>query len=208
MRRHASIHPRSILAELVDWLRGRDQLLVRAGDDLPLIVLSYQSGQAAYAEEVQAALRHTYRQLSPAMRERYGHILPLLPSLVVVVLRARNACSCLGHYHPPGTEGRAARRLKADTGLRVGEIDLAVEAIRRWEPLPLASLAAQPPPDLRPELEEFRFRTALLAVLLHELEHLAFPEREEHEVRHRSTEFYSASLREFFSQEFGGSYGI
>jgi hypothetical protein len=208
MRRHASIHPRSILTELVERVRGWDQLLVRAGDDLPLLVLSYPSGQTAYAEEVQAALRQTYRQLSPATRERYSHILPRLPSLVVVVLRARNACSCLGHYHPPGTEGRAARRLKADTGLRVGEVDLAVEAIRQWEPLPLASLAAEPPPELRLEVEEFRFRAALLAVLLHELEHLAFPELSEPEIRHRSTAFYSASLREFFSQEFGRSYGI
>ena len=35
---------------------------------------------------------------------------------------------------PPGTESRLARRLMADTGRRVGEIDLAVEAIRSWEP--------------------------------------------------------------------------
>jgi hypothetical protein len=208
MRRHASIHPRSILTELVEWARGRDQLLVRAGDDLPLMVLSYSAGQAAYAEEVEAALRQTFRQLSPGTRERYNHILPRLPSLVVVVLRARNACSCLGHYHPPGTEGRAARRLKADTGLRVGEVDLAVEAIRQWEPMPLASLAAEPPPELKLEVGEFRFRAALLAILLHELEHLAFPELSEREIRRRSTDFYLASLREFFSQEFGRSYGI
>ncbi len=201
MRRHRSIHPRSLLFQLFDWIRGRDQLLIRAGDDLPLIVVSHPSGQQAYAETLRTALCYTYRQLSPETRLRYSHILPRLPSLVVVLLRPRNACSCLGHHHPAGTESRVARRLKSDTGLPVGELDLAVEAIRRWEPLPLASLAAQPPPDVR-------FHTALLAVFLHELEHLAFPDHDEHEVRRRSTEFYAASLQDFLAQEFGGSYGI
>ena len=101
-----------------------------------------------------------------------------------------------------------ARRLAGDTGLRVGEIDLAVEAIRRWEPLPLAALAAQPSAVNCPELEEFRFHIALLTIFFHEMEHLAFPERREQEVRKRSTGFYAASLREFFSQELGVSYGI
>lgn len=201
MRRHLSIHPRSIFREFLDYLRGREQLLVRAGDDLPLIVISYPRGYASYAEALQTAVCINYRQLTPETRQRYSPILSRLPSLVVVLLRPHNACSCLGHHHPPGTQSRIARRLNADTGLRVGEIDLAVEAIRRWEPLPLASLAAPPPADLR-------FHTALLTILLHELEHLAFPDHNEQEVRQRSMDFYSASLREFFSQEFGGSYGI
>ncbi len=208
MPRHPRIHPRSLLGEWVDFLRGRDQLLVRAGDELPLFVLSYPSGHQDCAEAVRGAITVTYRQLSPETRGRYTHILPHLPSLVVVVLRLHNTCSCLGHHHPAGTESRAARRLKADTGLAVGEIDLAVEAIRRWEPLPLASLAAQPPEALRPELEEFRFHAALLSVLLHELEHLSFPDLNEPEIRQRSTEFYLASLREFFSEQLGSSYGI
>jgi hypothetical protein len=208
VRVHTSIHPRSLFSELVDRLRGRDQLLVRAGDDLPLIVVSYPRGRSSDVETLQSAITVTYRQLPLEIRQRYSPILPRLPSLVVVVLRLRNTCSCLGHHHPPGTESRIARRLKADTGLPVGEIDLAVEAIRQWEPRPLSSLAAQPPPALRPELEEYRFHTALLAVFLHELEHLAFPDHEEPEVRQRSTEFYLASLREFFSQQLGGSYGI
>ena len=208
MRRHLAINPRGILWEILDRVRGRDQMLVRAGDDLPLIVISYPRGQASYAEALQTAVRHTYRQLTPETRQRYAHILPRLPSLVVVILRPRNACSCLGHYHPPGTESRIARRLQSDTGVAVGEVDLAVEAIRRWEPLPLASLAAQPPPSLLSELKLFRFHAALLAVFFHELEHLAFPDLNEHQVRQRSNDFYSASLREFFAQEFGGSYGF
>ena len=40
------------------------------------------------------------------------------------------------------------------------------------------------------------------------MEHLAFPEHQEQEVRRRSTDFYAASLKEFFSQELGVNYGI
>lgn len=208
MRRHLSIHPRGVLRELIHRIRGREQMLVRAGEDLPLVVISYPRGNFAFAEALRSALCGTYRLLSPEARERYTVVLPLLPSLVVAVVRGRNPCTCLGHHHPPGTEGRMARRLASDTGLRVGEIDLAIEAIRAWEPLPLAALAAQPAAPDREQLEEFRFHIALLAVFLHELEHLAFPERNEHEVRRRSTEFYAACLREFFSRELGLSYGI
>ena len=208
MRRHLTIHPRGILWELLDWMRGREQLLVRASEDLPLVVISYPRGKLGLAEALRSAICLTYRTISPETRERYAPVIARLPSLVVAILRPRNACTCLGHHHPPGTEGRIARRLRSDTGLRVGEIDLAVEAIREWEPLPLAALAARPPGDHHPELSEFRFRAALLAVFLHELEHLAFPERDEQEVRQRSTDFYAASLRQFFSQELGLNYGI
>lgn len=208
MRRHFTIHPRGILRDVAEWMRGREQMLVRAGEELPLVVISYPRGKLVFAEALQSALCYTYKLLSPAIRQRYMDVLPRLPSLVVTVLRARNACTCLGHYHPPGTEGRVARRLHSDTGLRVGEIDLAVEAIRRWEPLPLAALAAETPASRHQELKEFRFHVALLAVLFHELEHLAFPDHREREVRHSSTEFYADALREFFSQELGVSYGI
>ncbi len=183
-------------------------MLVRAGDELPLVVSSYARGSAALAEALRSAICITYRAVSQEVRERYAPILRLLPPMLVVVLRDRNACTCLGHHHRPGTEGRMARRLSSDTGLRVGEIDLAVEAIRQWEPLPLAALAAEPAAEDREELEEFRFHIALLAVFFHELEHLAFPENREQDVRRRSTEFYADSLRQFFSEELGVRYGI
>jgi len=207
MRRHVSIHPRGILRQLVERIRGWEQTLVRAGEDLPLVVISYPRGRRVYAEALEAALCQTYPRLSAATRQEYAAELPRLPSLLVALLRGRNACTCLGHYHRPGSEGRLARRLGADTGLRVGEIDLAIDAIRRWEPFPLAALAARPAPADRQELEDFRFHAALLAVFFHELEHLAFPERAEGLVRRRSTDFYAASLREF-SQQLGLSYGI
>lgn len=208
MRRHFSIHPRGLMWEIVDGIRGREQMLVRAGEEMPLVVVSYPRGNLEFAESLDQAIRRTFKLLSAETRERYTGVMRHLPPMVVAVLRARNVCSCLGHHHPPGTEGRIARRLSTDAGLRVGEIDLAVEAIRKWEPLPLAALAAEEAATGRPELADFRFHVALLAVFLHELEHLAFPEHAEHQVRQRSNDFYAASLREFFSVEFGMNYGI
>src|ERR1043166_558177 len=169
MRRHFSIHPRSLIGEIIDGIRGRDQMLLRAGEDLPLVVISYPRGSLAFAESLEEAVCRTFKLLSPHPRQRYRAVMSRLPPMVVAVLRARNVCTCLGHHHPPGTEGRMARRLSGDTGLKVGEIDLAVEAIRRWEPLPLAALAAEPAVTSRPEVGQFRFHVALLAVFLPEL---------------------------------------
>src|SRR5262249_25330491 len=157
VRGHSPIYPPGILRELFHLLRGREQMLVRAPDELPLVVISYARGSDALTEALRSAICVTYRAVSPELRERYAPVLRLLPPMVVVVLRNRNACTCLGHHHRPGTEGRIARRLSSDTGLRVGEIDMAVESIRQWEPLPLAALAAEPAARNRQELEEFRF---------------------------------------------------
>jgi hypothetical protein len=208
MRRHLVIHPRNLLWHLIDKIRGREQILVRASEELPLVVVSYPRGKTALAEALQAALVSTYRQISPDTRRRYEAVLPRLPSMVVAVLRTHNPCTCLGHHHPLGTHSRMARRLRRDTGLPVGELDLAVEAIRAWEPLPLASLAADSAAPQTPEFKEFRFHVGLLTVFLHELEHLAFPDHDEQEVRQRSNGFYTASMQELFSRELGVSYGI
>ena len=208
MRRHLVIHPRNLLLHLVDQIRGRDQMLVRAGEDLPLVVVSYPRGHLALAEALRTALCSTYRQLSPETRQRYEGVLPRLPSMVVVILHTRNACTCLGHHHPAGTQSRIARRLHRDTGLEVGEIDLAAKAIREWEPLPLATIAADVAVAPDAEFQESRFHVGLLTVFLHELEHLAFPDHGEQQVRQRSNDFYTASMRELFRREFGVSYGI
>jgi hypothetical protein len=101
----------------------------------------------------------------------------------------------------------------ADTGQRVGEIDLAIEAIRHWEPLPLSALAAfagQHADDAvaRAEFEYQRFHIALLAVFLHELEHLAFPSRPEKVIRQRSDRLYVSMLRDLAAEELGVTYGF
>jgi hypothetical protein len=209
------IHPRGLLLQLYDRLRGHDQLLIQAGEELPLVVASFPKGRTWFATSLQSALCSIFRSLPAEHRVAYRDVLDRVPSLVVADLRRANTCRCLGHHHPPGTESRLARRLSADTGLRVGEIDLAIPAIRAWQPLPLAALAAavaaaqnSSRAETSAEIEYRRFHTALLAVFLHELEHLAFPERPEQAVRRRSDEFYGSVMRDYVQEEYGVAYGI
>lgn len=197
------LHRPGLLLRLLRRLRGRRQLLVRAAGDMPLLLLHYPSDAEAVAREIEAA----YSRLLPAERElqaRYRELWSALPAIVVVLLEPHNPCGCLGHHHPRGAESRVARRLAAELGHPVAEIDLAYEAIRAWRPEPLSSLAAE---SIGPAFAAAHFRAALLSVLLHELEHLAFPERRESDVRARSREFY-ARLMQAWVAELGGSYGM
>ena len=212
MVQRAKIHSRGLLVRALDRIRGQDQLLIRAGDDLPLVVASYPRRRDEFATSLQSALSGTFHSLTKQVQGAYRDVLDHVPSLVVVVLRSRNACSCLGHHHLPGTEGRLSQRLMADTGQQGAEIDLAIDAIRDWEPFPLSDFAVAASIEIlkeeSAELEYHRFHTALLSVFLHELDHLAFPKRTETEIRTRSNEFYVGAMRDFVTQHFGIAYGI
>jgi hypothetical protein len=204
-QRAHTVHPRGILRRAIDRLRGRQQLLVRAGEDLPLLLLSLPRGASDTAHEVEAAYSRTLRRLSAPTREPYQALFQAAPAMVAVILNPLNPCGCLGHHHPRGTESRFTRRLAADLGEPVGEIDLAYDGIRKWEPEPLSSLAAG---DLGGRSASIHFEAAVLAVLLHELEHLVFPEHSEQETRLRSNRFYSAAMQELVAEESGARYGM
>ena len=211
--RQQAVRSRSLLLQLLDRLIGRGDILIAPPEPLPLILASYPRGRSRFARSLSAALRITWPSLPASLRASYAEIFDRAPSLVVVELRRRNACGCLGHHHPSLAQSALARRLAAETSGEVGEIDLAVEAIRSWAPLPLSSLAAEqyvPPADAecRRSYARLRFHVALLSVFLHELEHVAFPERPEHEVRRHSDELYQQSLRHQLAEEFGASFGI
>lgn len=189
----------------MDRIRGREQILVRAGDELPLLLLSVPRGSLDAAREIESAYSHTLRRLSPEIRNVYRPVFDALPGIVVVILHPLNPCECLGHHHPRGTESRFTRGIAADLGEPVGEIDLAWEGIRKWEPEPLSSLAAG---DVGGRLASIHFQAGVLAVLLHELEHLVFPDRPEQEIRARSNCFYTAAMQELVAEESGGRYGM
>jgi len=205
-RRYAkTVHPRGLLRSLLDWARGRDQRLLRGGPGQPLLLMSYPSGQEDVARELEAAYLHTLPGLLDGIAAPYRPMLAALPPLVVVLLRPSNVCGCLGHHHLAGLESGLARRLAADLGEAVGEIDLAYENIRRWQPQPISSLAAAGAGDSLPRLH---FHAALLTVLLHELEHLAFADHPERQVRRASDSFYAALMRELLRSERGIAYGM
>jgi hypothetical protein len=200
-------HPPGLLERVLELVRGREQSLLQASAYLPLLLLSYPRGARAAAQEVEFAATRVLPLLKPELRDHYHDVVAVLPAIVVVLLRPYNVCGCLGHYHPPGAESRLARRLAADLGSSVGEIDLAYDGIRAWRPQPLAALAVTTPQQ-EPEFDRIHFHAALLSVLLHELEHLAFPDRFEADVRKRSNAFHHAVMDQLVSDEFGASYGM
>ncbi len=198
-------HGRGVVRRMIERLRGAEQLLVRAGEELPLLLLSYPAADLDVAREIEAAYGRTLSRLSAETRAPYQPLIGSAPAMVVVILHQFNPCECLGHHHPRGSESRLARRLAADLGEPIGEIDIAYEGIRKWEPEPLSSLAAG---DVGGRLAAIHFQAGVLAVLLHELEHLVFPDRSEAEIRVRSNRFYSAAMRELVAEESGGLYGM
>ena len=200
-------HSPGLLRRFYLWLRGAEQVLVRPAADLPLVLISYAAGDQDGVEPFKDSLEETWLTLPETFRSRYRPILEKTPPLIVVLLRRHNICSCLGHHHPPETESRLTRRLRKMSGIRTGELDLAFDAIRQWEPLPLSRLAL-PPEAASDEMARFQWQLALLSVFLHELHHLVRSRDPEPVVRERSQSFYVDALSHFVAEQFGVEYGL
>ncbi|HWP84618.1 MAG TPA: hypothetical protein VNN17_05475, partial [Terriglobia bacterium] len=139
MHGHQRIYPLGLLRQLYLRLRGTEQILVRPpARELPLVLIAYAKGDSEGMEHFKESLEETWLTLPEATRQRYAGVLRQAPPFVVVLLRRRNVCACLGHHHPPGSESRLTKRLRDLSGVATGEIDLAYEAIREWEPQPLS----------------------------------------------------------------------
>lgn len=183
-----------------------------AGIGLPLLVLRYPRSSAgrAAASDLERVYRRLSMVLQPNPLEVYAEILPLLPATVVVLLRDVDPGGCLGHARPAGLESDYSKQLAAEVGSRVGEIDISWKLIEQWQPRPLASLAVEASTAAAEDLRldaDLRYGVALLSVLFHELEHLAFPDRPEAEVRQRSDRFYQQVIAVSQAQK-GRIYGM
>ena len=189
----------------MERIRGREQLLVRPTTDLPLLLITYPRGKESVARRLETLYTHRVRGLPAEIIAPYVETLRRLPVMIVVQLRPTNPCGCLGHHHPRGTESRLARRLAADFNSEVAEIDLAYDSIRDWRPQPLSSLAVE---DHGDRFGLLHFEAALLAVMLHELHHMAFPEAVEREVREKSNQLYTNLLKQSVGEESGHEYGM
>ncbi len=204
------VHTPGLLWRLYVTLRGSEQVLVRPAPELPLVLIAYSRRERAPAAELRGALEETWLTIPAPIRRQYEPVLRKVPPMVVILLRRKSPCGCLGHHHPPGTESRIARKLGALSGVPVAELDLAFQGIREWQPLPLSDLAIGPvvrEAD-REELEVFRYRLGLLDVFLHELHHYAMPHDPEQAVRAHSLRFYTEVLDAFMQARFGVPYGL
>ncbi|MDZ7637153.1 MAG: hypothetical protein U5J83_02680 [Bryobacterales bacterium] len=173
--------------------RGEEVRVFESGRPLPVLVVRHPRSKAGAgaAESLRTAWCQLLTVMEPDPLQVYAEVLRALPAMVVVRLQERNPGGVLGHATPRGLESAATRRLEAETGSIVGEVDLAFKLIAAWQPRPLAALASGPAAMADGDLQ---YRVALLSVLFHELEHLAFPDRQEREVRQRSDAFYAAAL--------------
>lgn len=191
---------------LWEWVRGKEVRVFESVEALPILVVRYPRGHRALSavESLRTAWVQLLTVMEPSPLEVYADVLGELPPMVVVRFEERNPGGTLGHACPRGLESAVTKRLQVETGLPVGEIDLAFKLIAEWQPRPLAAMASNPDVLSGGDL---LYRVSLLTVLFHELEHLAFPEREERRVRGRSDAFYEAAL-EAGASGVGGHYGL
>ncbi len=184
-----------------EWLSGRRYRLTRLGDrSAPLVAIAHQLRDASRARTLALALEQDWVLAPAECREVYDEILLRAPGIVVVQLRRKNLCGCLGHRHVVVKERPFAEAHEAFGGAGVGELDLAYDRIATWQSLPLSDGALDARFLEGTRLEDFharQFRLRALSVLLHEINHLVSPQEPESSVRERSLRFYHDALAHY-----------
>jgi hypothetical protein len=192
------LHSRSRTLRWKDWLIGRRYLPTRLCDcSTPVFVIAHSFRDARTARQVSLALEHDWMTVPEACRERYDEVLFRAPEIMVIQLRRKNVCGCLGHRHPVVRERPFAESHDALGGAAVGEMDLAYKPVGNWQALPLTDTALDTKFREGSRLEDFRkrqFRLKLLSVVLHETHHLVSPREPESAIRERSVTFYHDAL--------------
>ncbi|PYV03995.1 MAG: hypothetical protein DMG26_08455 [Acidobacteria bacterium] len=167
----------------IEWARGRRYALARfeaCPEDRPI--------------------EQRWPAVPARCREAYDEILFRAPDLVVVQLRRQNLCGCLAHRHVLVTEAPFAEQHEAFESAAVGEMDIAYQRVEKWLALPLTDTALDTKFLEGSRLKEFRaeqFRLKLLSIVLHETNHLVFPQESEGSVRERSLAFYREVLANY-----------
>ena len=164
---------------------------------MPVVVLAHSFRDRDMAEQFGLMIQKDWAQVPSRCREAYDEILDKAPGIVVVQLKRTNVCGCLGHRHVAVKETPFSDPQEAFGGASCGEIDIAFEHVKSWKALPLTDTALDTKFLSGSRLEEFRseqFRMRLLSVLLHEINHLVYPNEPEASVRERSLAFYREAL--------------
>ena len=184
------------------WVRGRKYRITRFPDrPEPLVVIAHQAyagfGDAWAARQIALAIEQDWAAAPAHCREAFDEMLLAAPGIVVIQLRRKNLCGCLGHRHVLVKERPFAEAHQAFQGAGVGEMDIAYQRVETWQALPLSDTALDTKFLDGSRQVEFRgkqFRLKLLSILLHEINHLVSPREPENSVRKRSLTFYHDSL--------------
>ena len=188
-------------ARWLEWLAGRRYRLAAFPDrPLPVVVVAHRYRDPARAEQVTRAVEQDWAETPATCRQAYEEILEHAPGLIVVQLRRKNLCGCLGHRHvivkePPFCEPHDAFGDNA-----VGEMDIAFDRVVSWLALPISDTAHDTQfvaGSRRKEFLEQQLRYRLLSILLHETHHMVAPKESEEVVRELSLTFYRDALAHY-----------
>jgi hypothetical protein len=198
------LHTQPRSARWLQWVKGRRYRITRFSDrPSPLVIIAHSFRDDAMARLFAMVIERDWAGAPGPCREAYDEILFKAPELIVVQLRRKNLCRCLGHRHPVLREEPFAEHHEAFGGARVGEMDIAWLTVRQWQGLPLSDLALDTKFLEGSRLEEFhatQFRLRLLSVFLHETNHLAASYEPESAVLSRSLGFYRDSLAAYVEE--------
>jgi hypothetical protein len=170
----------------------------------PLVVIAYSAyasfGGARAARQVALAIEQDWPTAPIHCRQAFEEILYRAPGLVVIQLRRKNLCGCLGHRHVVVKETPFAESHEALQGTSIGEMDIAYERVETWQALPLSDTALDVKfleGSRQAEFRDKQFRLKLLSILLHEVNHLVSPQETEDSIRKRSLTFYHDALAHY-----------
>jgi hypothetical protein len=199
------LHSRPRSVRWSDCLHGRKyRITTFPGKPEPLVIIAHQAyagvGDAWAARQMALAIEQDWAVAPSYCREAFDEMLMAAPGLVVVQLRRKNLCGCLGHRHVLVRERPFAESHQAFRGAEVGEMDIAYQRVETWQALPLSDTALDAKFLEGSRQAEFRgkqFRLKLLSILLHEINHLVSPREPENSVRERSLRFYHDALGQY-----------
>jgi hypothetical protein len=192
---------RPLAARWLEWLAGRRYRLAAFPDRLrPVVVVAHRGHHPIRAEQVARAVENDWAETPARCREVYEEILTRAPGLIVVQLRRKNVCGCLGHRHVIVKEAPFCEPHDAFGDAAVGEMDIAFDRVESWLAQPLMDTALDTQFIAGSRLKEFhdqQLRFRLLSILLHETHHMVAPQAPEDVVRERSLTFYREALAHY-----------
>jgi hypothetical protein len=188
-------------ARWLEFLAGRRYRLAAFPDRAqPVVVIAHRGRHPARAEQVALAIERDWADTPARCRDAYQEILEQAPGLIVIQLRRKNVCGCLGHRHVVVKEIPFSEPHDAFGDAAVGEMDIAFERVESWLAQPLMDIALDTQfiaGSRRKEFHDQQLRFRLLSILLHEAHHMVAPQAPEDVVRERSLTFYREALANY-----------